>query len=112
MTTTQAHSRSDVSPSTGDPLSLPVHPGSAHRQLRNRLLALPFPDFARTLARLLTKMGYEDVRLMGVTQGKGRNTYGGFDLQATTRHGLSRSLLLAQVKQYRRPVPRSFVDEL
>jgi hypothetical protein len=105
--TTQTHA-------IASPLSLSGAPRRdiSPQQLREQLLALPFPDFARCLARLLGRLGYEETRLMGVTEGRGRNAYGGFDLQATSRHGLSRSLLLAQVKQYRRPVPRSFVDEL
>jgi hypothetical protein len=110
--TAHTHSLSSVSPFPHHVPSVPAPEGTAHQQVCNRLLALPFPEFARCLARLLSQMGYEKVRLMGVTQGRGRNAYGGFDLQATATHGLSRSLLLAQVKQYRRPVPRSFVDEL
>src|SRR5690242_7335825 len=92
--------------------SVPAPSRMTHQQLRNRLLTLPFPEYARCLAHLLTKLGYEDVRLMGATHARGRNAHGGFDLQATAQHGLTRSLLLSQVKQYRQPVPRSFVDEL
>ena len=80
--------------------------------LHDQLMALSFPDFARLMCRLLSKLGYEDVRLMGITSGTGRNSYGGFDLQATAYSGLSQLLLLAQIKQYRHPIPRSFVDEL
>lgn len=87
-------------------------PPAVTEYLLSCLTALPFADFARLLARLLGEMGYEDVRLMGATHGRGRNHHGGLDLQASLAGGLSRSLVIAQVKQYREPVPRTYVDEL
>lgn len=77
-----------------------------------RLLALPFPAYAACVARLLTALGYRDVRLMGALHEKGRNAFGGMDLSAEQGQGLTASKVIAQVKQYRDPVPRAFVDEL
>ena len=37
---------------------------------------------------------------------------GGLDIEASLDVGLGRSRVIAQVKQYDRPVPRAFVDEL
>ena len=45
-------------------------------------------------------------------QGKGRNAHGGYDLRMYLPTRLTRGLVIAQVKQYRETVPRSFVDEL
>lgn len=57
-------------------------------QLRQRLLSLPFDGFARVIARLLQKIGYERVRSAGRRSFRGRNqhtggTFAGFDLVAT-----------------------------
>lgn len=80
--------------------------------MRERLLALPFPDYVACVARLLTALGYRNVRLMGVIREKGRNAFGGMDLSADQGQGLTASRVIAQVKQYKEPVPRTFVDEL
>jgi hypothetical protein len=88
----------------------PLHDPSHVQRARERLLALSFPEFARCIARLLERMGYRDVRLMGTTQG--RNAHGGLDLSATLPNDLTQALVAAQVKQYRGPVPRVCVDEL
>jgi len=92
------------------PLPLPFHDPSATRQARDRMIALPFSEFAGGVARLLERMGYRDVRLMGIAQG--RNEHGGLDLRATLPNDLTQTLVVAQVKQYRGPVPRKFVDEI
>ena len=96
------------------PASNPPHriPPAVSEHLQERLLAIPFADFADLIARLLARMGYQDVQGMGAMHEKGRNLHGGFDLTAQVQTGVTRSLLLVQVKQYRRPMPRSFVDEL
>ena len=112
MTTARTSPLATAAPFPGCVPPVPAETGAAQPRLCSHLLELSFPEFAHSLACLLARMGYKDVQLMGVTGGRGRNAYGGFDLQATARHGLTRSLLLAQVKQYRHPVPRSFVDEL
>ena len=79
-----------------------------------RLLELPFPVFAQTVARLLETLGYANVQTMKAMhgQGKGRNAHGGYDLRMYLPTRLTRGLVIAQVKQYRETVPRSFVDEL
>lgn len=79
-----------------------------------RLLALPFPAFAQAVAGLLQCLGYTDVAAMKAMhgRGKGRNAHGGYDLRMYLPTRLTRGLVIAQVKQYREAVPRSFVDEL
>jgi hypothetical protein len=78
------------------------------------LLDMPFPEFARTVARMLETLGYANVQAMKAMHGhgKGRNAHGGYDLRMFTPTRLARGLVIAQVKQYRSSVPRSFVDEL
>ena len=79
-----------------------------------RLLAMPFPIFAQTVARLLETLGYDNVQTMKAMhkRGKGRNAHGGYDLRMYLPTPLTHGLVIAQVKQYKEPVPRSFVDEL
>ena len=81
-------------------------------QVRQTLLALPFPDYAACVAVLMARMGYQEVRPLGPLHEKGRNSYGAHDIRATYVQGLTKSSVIAQVKQYAMPVPRSFVDEL
>ena len=81
-------------------------------QVRLRLLALPFPDYVARVALLMARMGYREVRPLGPLHEKGRNAYGAHDIRAAHVQGLARSTVIAQAKQYRQPVPRSFVDEL
>lgn len=76
------------------------------------MLALPFPDYVARVALLMARMGYREVHPLGPLHKKGRNTYGAHDIRAMHVQGLTRSSVIAQVKQYRDPVPRSFVDEL
>ncbi len=79
-----------------------------------RLLDMPFPAFAQSVAELLESLGYTDVAAMKAMhgRGKGRNAHGGYDLRMYLPTRLTRGLVIAQVKQYREAVPRSFVDEL
>lgn len=79
-----------------------------------RLLDMPFPAFTQTVARLLEGLGYANVEAMKPMhgKGKGRNAHGGYDLRMYLPTRLTRGLVIAQVKQYMEPVPRSFVDEL
>ena len=93
-------------------LPLPLHDMPDASQIRERMMSLPFADLTRAVARLLEKIGYRDVRLMGTPYGKGRNVHGGLDIRALLPSDLTQAAAIAQVKQYREPVPRSFVDEL
>ena len=79
-----------------------------------RLLDMPFPAFTQTVAHLLEGLGYANVEAMKPMhgKGKGRNAHGGYDLRMFLPTRLTRGLVIAQVKQYTEPVPRSFVDEL
>ena len=79
-----------------------------------RLLDMPFPAFTQTVSRLLESLGYANVEAMKPMhgRGKGRNAHGGYDLRMYLPTRLTRGLVIAQVKQYRETVPRSFVDEL
>lgn len=78
------------------------------------LLTLPFPAFVRTVCVLLTRLGYQNVGTVKPMhrKGRGRNAHGGLDIEAYLPQGLTRTRVIAQVKQYSRPVPRSFVNEL
>ena len=75
---------------------------------------MPFPVFARTVADLLERMGYAQVTVMKAMhgRGKGRNAHGGYDLQMRLPTQLTHGVVIAQIKQYREPVPRAYVDEL
>ena len=85
----------------------------ATRRVRARLLSLPFPAFALTVSHLLRRLGYEGVTLRGVTGSKGRNSYGGLDIEATLLRGLTRSRVICQLRQYdTESVPRQSVDVL
>lgn len=79
-----------------------------------RLLDMPFPAFTQAVARLLETLGYANVAAMKPMhgKGKGRNAHGGYDLRMYLPTRLTRGLVIAQVKQYKETVPRSFVDEL
>jgi hypothetical protein len=65
-----------------------------------RLRALPFAEFARGVARLLTALGYESVELSGRTGYRGRNRDGGYDLAATAQAGLGKRRVVVQLKQF------------
>ena len=45
-------------------------------------------------------------------RGKGRNAHGGYDIRAYASSKLTRSMVIVQIKQYNRPLPRIGVDEL
>ncbi|MES2464670.1 MAG: restriction endonuclease [Armatimonadota bacterium] len=78
------------------------------------LVALPFADFARRVADLLSRMGYEDVRLVGRATGGGRNGEGGYDLLCFIRQGAVRRKVIVLLKQFGRNawVYQRMVDEL
>ena len=80
--------------------------------LREELFSLSFHAYEECLRQLLVSLGYADVKLMGCRAGTRKTTHGGLDVQAYTEVGLTRLSIVAQVKQYREPVPRRFVDEL
>jgi hypothetical protein len=88
------------------------------RRLRERLLSLNYHAFARCMALLLIRMGYEDVRLAGRTDWKGKNKEGGYDLEANLPVGpggaLGRRRVLVQVKQFdtHQAVHHRTVDQL
>lgn len=89
---------------------LPAYPPPA--EVRERLLEMAFPECAACVARLLTQLGYRNVRQMGPLYQRGRNMHGGMDLSAEQGQGLTMSKVIVQVKQYREAVPRAYVDEL
>ncbi|MCW3053461.1 MAG: putative restriction endonuclease [Chthonomonadales bacterium] len=78
------------------------------------LLALPFPVFVCSIARLLVHLGYHHVSIKKPLHrnGRGSNSAGGLTIEAYQVDGLTRTRVIAQVKQHAHPVPRSFVDEL
>jgi hypothetical protein len=86
-------------------------------QLEAQLLSLSVRGYERLIAHLLRAAGYEDVRILRDHRlprrsHKGRNTHGGVDLTALIRTEFNAQQVLVQVKQYRRPISRRFVDEL
>ena len=72
------------------------------QQLRGRLLALDYPDFARCVCRLLESLGYGDARPAGRDEWKGYNRPGGggWDVEATLPGGIAPRRVIAQIKQY------------
>jgi inner membrane protein len=80
--------------------------------LRHALETMEFAAFERIMKRLLYKSGYVSVSFVGRNYKRGRTPKGGLDLTARNNTELSSSLIIAQVKQYRRIVSRRFVDEL
>src|SRR5579884_1019220 len=80
--------------------------------LLDHLSSLPFHAFELVIRDLLIAMGYQDVTLLGRLAWRGRRPRPGAELTAASQIGLSRSAILVQVKQYRRPVARSFVEQL
>jgi hypothetical protein len=72
------------------PLPVPPKEGTPRKgnlilqsELGMHLMGLNFHAFAHCIALLLTRMGYEEVRLAGRTDFKGRNRHGGYDLEGT-----------------------------
>ncbi|MCX6379877.1 MAG: restriction endonuclease [Armatimonadetes bacterium] len=80
--------------------------------LQEQLLSLSFHAFEECVQQLLVSMGYVEVKLMGRTQWRQRTAHGGLDMEAYTEVGVTRIQVIAQVKQYTRPIQRRFVDEL
>lgn len=66
------------------------------------------------MADLLTALGYQEVKLAGRTQWKGRNREGGYDIEAVVPSGLGHHKVIAQVKQFspEQRVYQRTVDEL
>ena len=87
-------------------------PDPIEARVKTRLSELSFGGFAHCLHDLLSALGYTDVRVLPGAARHGRNTHGGMDLLLVTRTGVTRTPIIAQIKQYRRPVSRRFVDEL
>lgn len=84
-------------------------------RLRQRLLALDYPAFARYACALLEALGYEDPRPAGRKEWKGYNRPGGggYDLEASLPGGLAPRRVVAQIKQYDvLAVHQRSVDEL
>jgi inner membrane protein len=105
------------SPSQNSPAKEQLCPSlESHRQVRTalhaRLYELEFLAFEQLMKSMLYKSGFLSVQLTGRTYKQGRTARGGLDLSAYSATDLSSSLTIAQVKQYRRPVSRRFVDEL
>ena len=77
-------------------------PGTVADRLRQRLLALEYPAFARCLCVLLEALGYEEARPAGRQEWKGYNRPGGggYDLEAVLPGGLAPRLAVAQIKQF------------
>src|ERR1051325_9640048 len=100
------------------PLQLPPQTGSIpasleiRRQFHTELMQLSFHGFEECIRHLLTRLGYEHVRMVGRTSWRGRTHKGGRDLEAVAQTGMTSALVIVQVKQYELPVQRRFVDEL
>ena len=84
------------------------------RELRRRLLALPYRAFLQVAVHLLNEQGYTAVRPAGRDTWKGRNTAGGWDAEADFQAGaLGTMRCIAQVKQFDTlVVAQRQVDEL
>ena len=82
------------------------------RHVREKLLALSYPEFQRCLQQLLEEMGYADVAATGRTRRRGHNSDGGADLVAWLQAGVTRFRIVAQAKQLTEPVQKRSVDEL
>ena len=84
------------------------------RQLRRRLLALPYRAFLQTVIYVLSAEGYGVVRPTGRERLKGHNRAGGWDAESTRAVGALGVLhCLIQAKQFDTlPVHQRAVDEL
>lgn len=96
-------------------------PFSSEDALRQRLEAelkgLSVRAYERLIAHVLRACGYEDVRILRNhslprRSHRGRTAHGGVDLTAALRAEFGVTSVAVQAKQYARPVPRRFVDEL
>ena len=83
-------------------------------ELRRRLLALPYRAFLQVAVHLLKEQGYTAARPAGRDHWKGRNTAGGWDVEADFQAGALGTLhCIAQVKQFDTlVVAQRQVDEL
>lgn len=81
------------------------------RQLQAQLLELDYRAFAYLVQNLLKAMGYAQVEVAR-SHWKGRKPRGGRDLDMLAQAGVTRARVLVQIKQYTRPVPNRFLDEL
>lgn len=86
--------------------------GVLQKQLRDKLLSLPLPVFERLVLKIIQQSGYSNVHLAEKMDSRGRTLIGGLDIKAYCQTDLTKSLTIAQVKQYTTAVPRRFVDEL
>jgi len=77
-----------------------------------RLSWLTYLALSICIQRLLSELGFEDVRLLGRRFLRGRTDHGGIDMSAKAMTPLGPSPTLIQVKRYHRTVSRRFVDEL
>jgi len=97
------------------PLTPPLEKASdmrLQREVERQLLRLSFPAFAALVREVLRRSGYERVALAGRLSPQGRILHGGCDLKAYTRTDLETVVTAVQLKQYREPVGRRFLDEL
>lgn len=98
--------------------SLPLSPEELLRsRLEEQLHALSVRGFERLIALVLRSSGYEQVHILRDhtrkrRSHKGRTRHGGVDLTASLKAEFGVTRVLVQVKQYKRPVSRRFVDEL
>ena len=99
-----------------DQTRLPLPITSPHQAVRDALMAelldLPFHAFEACIQDLLRSLGYTEVQLLGRAAWRGRTRHGGHDVAAASHTGVTSTRVLIQLKQYRRPVSRRFVDEL
>ena len=77
-------------------------PGTVADHLRQCLLALDYPAFARCICVLLEALGYEEARPAGRQEWKGYNRPGGggYDLEAVLPGGIVPRPVVAQIKQF------------
>ncbi len=89
-------------------------PSRLSRELRERLLCLSYRAFLQSVLHLLSASGYAQVIPAGRQGFKGRNTGGGWDLEAQGFTGAGEAVrAIAQVKQFDRlSVQQRTVDEL
>ncbi len=86
-------------------------------ELDAQLQRLSVRSYERLIAHLLRASGYEDVKILRDHRvkrrsHKGRTKHGGVDITAKIKAEFGVTTVLVQVKQYKRPVSRRFVDEL
>ena len=80
--------------------------------LQLRLTWLSFYALALCVRRILLEQGCSDLQLSGRRTLYARTSCGGFDMRGFSFAAFGRNSCLVQVKPYRRPVSRRFVDEL